>query len=178
MREISRMKKFRFLLLDAGPIIKLFEAGLWDDFIGKCDVTVCRTVADEAKWASRETEDTVIDLDPFYADGRIRIQDVELAAIKTFHDKFDRLYKAELHDGEKETLAFLCSCSENWHVCAADKAVFRTLGFLGKGQQGISLEKLLAEIGLGRRVEWKFTETFCQKYTALGQVDSVQSRRP
>lgn len=27
------MKKFRFLLLDAGPIIKLFSLGIWDDFI-------------------------------------------------------------------------------------------------------------------------------------------------
>ena len=37
------MKKFKFLLLDAGPIIKLFELGIWDEFISRCDITVTRT---------------------------------------------------------------------------------------------------------------------------------------
>jgi hypothetical protein len=58
------MKKFRFLLLDAGPIIKLFELGIWDRFIGKCEVTISRIVADEAKWASQEFEDIRIDMEP------------------------------------------------------------------------------------------------------------------
>lgn len=35
---ISRMKKFQFLLLDAGPIKKLFELGLWDKFIESCEL--------------------------------------------------------------------------------------------------------------------------------------------
>lgn len=171
------MKKSQFLLLDTGPIIKLFELGIWADVISKCDVTVCRTVVEEAKWASREIEDIRIDLDPFSQNGHIQVQDVGLAAIKAFHDKFDLLYKGQLHDGEKETLAFLHGCSEKWRVCASDKAVFRTLGFLGKGEQGVSLERLLAEIGLGRQLEWKFTEQFRQKYTSLGRADFVQNRR-
>ena len=54
------MKKFQFLLLDAGPIIGLFELGLWDSFLAKCDVTISRIVADEAKYASRELEDVQI----------------------------------------------------------------------------------------------------------------------
>ena len=57
------MKKFRFLLLDAGPIIKLFELAVWDEFISRCDVTVCRTVAEEARRASQELEDIRIDLE-------------------------------------------------------------------------------------------------------------------
>lgn len=45
------MKKCRFLLLDTGSIIKFVELGIWDTFLQKCDVTVSKTVADEAKWA-------------------------------------------------------------------------------------------------------------------------------
>jgi len=42
-------------LLDAGPIIKLFELDIWDAFIEKCDVTVARTVAEkEVVFANRE----------------------------------------------------------------------------------------------------------------------------
>jgi hypothetical protein len=131
-------------------------------------------VAEEAKWASREIEDIPIDLDAFNADGRIRIQDIELAVVKAFHDKFDRLYKAQLHDGETETLAFLHSSPETWLICTADAAVFRTLGVLDRSEQGISLQEALAQIGLGRDLEWKYTERFRQKYTTWGQRDSIQ----
>jgi hypothetical protein len=40
MTRLSRMRKLPFLLLDAGPIIKLFELGMWEAFIEKCDVTI------------------------------------------------------------------------------------------------------------------------------------------
>ena len=134
------MKRFQFLLLDAGPIIELVELGIWNEFVKRCDVTVCRTVAEEARWASLELEDVRIDLETEEREGRISVVDVELSVVKTFHDKFDASYQAIIHDGEKETLAFLDSASEEWLVCAADKAVFRTLGWLGKAEQGISLE--------------------------------------
>ena len=101
------MKRFSFLLLDAGPIIKLFELGIWDKFIKKCDVTISHTVADEAKYASLEFEDIHIDLESYEQQNLIKIVDVELSVIKTFHDKLNRLYKDAVHDGEEATLAFL-----------------------------------------------------------------------
>jgi len=168
------MKKFRFLLLDAGPIIKLFELGIWDEFISRCDVTVCRTVAEEARWASQELEDIRIDLEREEQEGRIRVVDVELSVVKAFYDKFDALYQAVIHDGEKETLAFLDSVSERWLVCAGDKAVFRVLGLLGKAEQGISLEEVLEQIGLGRHLDWPFTKRFRNKFTSSGQTDAIQ----
>ena len=170
------MKRFRFLLLDAGPIIKLFELGIWDEFITRCDVTVCKTVAGEASWASRDQQDVPIDLETYERDGRIRIADIDLAIIRGFYDRFDLSYQAGLHDGEKETLAFLCSESDPWIVCAADGAVFRTLGALDKGEQGISLEEVLTQIGLGRTLEWKYSERFCRKYTRLGQEDAIRGQ--
>jgi hypothetical protein len=59
------MEKLQFLLLDAGPIIKLFSLGIWDSFIKNCDVTVSQIVADQAKYASQEFEDICIDLEPY-----------------------------------------------------------------------------------------------------------------
>jgi hypothetical protein len=41
------MKKFRFLLLDAGPIIKLFSLGIWEEFLKHCDVTISRIIAED-----------------------------------------------------------------------------------------------------------------------------------
>ncbi|MBN2128414.1 MAG: hypothetical protein JW741_02920 [Sedimentisphaerales bacterium] len=167
------MKKFRFLLLDAGPIIKLFELGIWDEFISRCDVTVCRTVAEEARWASQEFEDVCIDVESCGKEGRIHVVDVEVSAAKAFFDRFDFSYKAALYDGEKETLAFLDSSPEPWRVCSSDAAVFRVLGLLGKAEVGVFLEEVLRQIGFGRSLEWKYSEQFRSKYTSSGQTDAV-----
>jgi len=168
------MKKFPFLLLDAGPIIKLFQLGIWEEFVSRCDVTVSRTVAEEAQYASLEFEDICIDLESYAAEGRTVIVDVELADIKAFHEKFDLRNKVIVHAGELETLAFMLSSSENWLVCAADKAVFRVLGFLGRGEQGISLEEILKTIGLWQDMERQYTRKFREEHTHKGQVDCVQ----
>jgi hypothetical protein len=53
--------------------------------------------------------------------------------------------------------------------------VFSVPGFLGKDEQGISLEEVLSEIGLGRALGWQFSKRFREKYTKLGQIDSIQS---
>jgi len=177
MTRISRMKKFQFLLLDAGPIIKLFQLGIWDEFITRCDVTVSRTVAEEARYASREFEDICIELESYEAQKRIAVVDTELSNIKAFHEKFGLTYRAIIHAGELEILAFMLGSSENWRVCAADKAVFRVLGMLGRGEQGISLEEVLRQIGLYRDLESQYTKRFREKFTRIGQMDSIQDRR-
>ena len=87
------MKKFPFLLLDAGPIIKLFELGLWEPFINQCDVTVSQTVVDQAKWASRETQDIRIDLEPYERQGIVTIIDIDVSLAKSFVERFDTLLR-------------------------------------------------------------------------------------
>ncbi|MFZ2148690.1 MAG: hypothetical protein WAV28_15855 [Sedimentisphaerales bacterium] len=163
-------------MLVAGPIIELCKLGIWDTFIQRCYVAITRTVAIEAKYASHEFEDIRIDIESAENQGLVKIVDVDLSVIKTFYDKFDLLYKAIIDLGEKETLAFLYNSSENWHVCAADKAVFRVLGLLGLGQQGISLEEVLEKIGFPRDMKPQYTKNYREKWTHIGQIDSIQDR--
>jgi len=170
------MKKFQLLLLDAGPILKLFELELWDKFIKRCDVTISQTVAKQAKWASQELKDVPINLGSYEEQNLITIFDADIATVQKFYSKFDQQYKAEIHPGEKETLAFLDESPENWLLCSADKAVFRVLGLLGKGEQGISLEEVLQEIGLPKQLEWEYSRKFREKYTRLGQEDFIQNK--
>jgi len=167
-------KKYQFLLLDAGPIIKLFELSIWDTFIQRCDVAVSRIVANEAKYASQELQDIRIDLEPYQDKGLIQIVDTEPSVVKFLLDKLPKSYADIVHNGEKQTLAILTNSSEDWKVCAADGAVFRVLGFLGKAEQGISLEELLSKVGLARSLEWRFTKRFREQYTKIGQIDSIQ----
>lgn len=169
------MKKFPFLLLDTGPIIKLFELRLWDKFVEECDVTISQIVADQAKWASQEFEDIPIDLES-YKD-QVNIFDIDTSLAKAFLDRFNEIYKAEIHDGEKETLAFLCNSSEKWPLCSGDHVVYRVLGLLGRGEQSISLEEILEKIGLPQTsLEKKYTKKFCEKWTQKGQIDFVQGQ--
>ncbi len=169
------MKRFSFLLIDAGPIIKLFSLDIWDDFIKYCDVSISRIIVDDQALYT-EDGNKHIDLNPYEERELIKIIDVEPSVVKTFYDKFDLLYQADIHDGEKETLAFLYDSSENWLICAADGAVFRVLGLLGKAEQGISLEEILEQIGLSRKLERHYTKEFREKHTRRGQIDSVQDK--
>ena len=102
------MKEIQFLLLDAGPIIKLFELGIWESFIRKYDVTIARTVAEQAVFIGKDDDKEYIDfaLAPWAQKGLIKIVDVALSAAKTFYDKFDPQYKDVIHEGEKETWPF------------------------------------------------------------------------
>ena len=182
------MKKFQFLLLDAGPIIKLFQLGIWDKFIKRCDVTVSSTVAAEAKWASQEFEDTQIDLDVDEKRNLVNIIEPEPSVASTFYTKLPNAYKdnVEVQDGEVQTLAFLCASSTNWFLCFADGAVFRILGLLGKAEQGISLEEMLYQIGLQPCIrwdritpkdeDWKYTKKFREDYTRKGKTDFIQGK--
>jgi hypothetical protein len=162
-------------LLDAGPIIKLFSMGIWDDFIRCCDATISRIVADNEVLYTEDGTKRIV-LNPYEEQDLIRVLDIETSTVKTFHDKLDRLRTIDIHPGEEELLAFLCSSSEDWLVCASDGAVFRILGILGRSEQGISLEEILKEIGLYKNLEWQYTKKFRERYTRFGQKDFIQDR--
>ncbi|MBN1510102.1 MAG: hypothetical protein JW955_24865 [Sedimentisphaerales bacterium] len=172
------MKKFQFLLLDAGPIIKLFELGIWEAFIARCDVTICRTVAEEAKWFTDPVGGTRydIDLETYEQQGAVHIEDINASVVGTFFNKFNLMYKAQLDPGENETLALMDTSGEPWRMCSSDAAVFRVLGLLGRADGGVSLEEVLRQIGLERSVDWKYSERFRHKYTRLGQADAIQGQ--
>lgn len=170
------MKKFQFLLLDAGPIIKLFQLGLWDELIKRCDITISRTVLEEAKWASRDFEDIKIELESYEKTKKIQIIDSNPEEVESFFARFDYQYKTILHAGEKEILSYLDKSSEPWKLCSSDQAVFRILGLLHKAEQGISLDELLEQLGLSKKLEWQYTKKFREHYTQLGKTDSIQGQ--
>jgi hypothetical protein len=72
-------------------------------------------------------------------------------------------------------LEFLLSSSEEWFLCSADGPVFRLMGFLGRGDQGISLEEVLDKIGLKQNtLEWPYTKKFRLERTQQGKIEAAQ----
>ena len=167
------MKRLQFLLLDAGPIIKLFEANLWDAFLEKFDVTITRTVCDEVVYCQAEEERRFLPVLEDYQKKGLKIVDVESCEVRNFMQRFGNL-KSDIHDGEKESLAYLLSSSVSILICSSDKAVFRTLGSMRLSERGISLEELLQSAGVVRKLDWPFTKKFREKYSMMGEIDSIQ----
>jgi len=175
------MKNFQFLLLDAGPIIKLFELGLWEKFIERCDVTMARTVVEEAVHTGQCGSLGYIDF-PFEEAAeqkRIKIIDMPLLAIQSFLRDSTIGTKYAIDPGEAETLAFLANSSEDFILCTADGPIFSALGFLNKAEKGISFEELLHNVGLtpSQKLEWRFSKNFREKYIRQGEINRIQGQK-
>jgi hypothetical protein len=78
------------------------------------------------------------------------------------------VYFEKLDPGETESLAYLLRQSDECWICSADKIVYRVLGNLGRSEQGVSLEEVLNEVGLGRKLSGGFTRAYREEWTRKG----------
>lgn len=145
--------------------------------LGRCDVWLSRIVAErEVRYQRGDDYDEDIDLSPDIAAGRIQVFEVELAEVVRFRASFDPLYVEEMDDGETESLAYLMSQSDGFSISSGDAIVYRVLGNLGRGDQGVSLEEVLQRIGLGRSLDWPYSKRFREKFMQQGIEDMFRGR--
>ena len=169
------MKKLRFLLLDANIVIKLFEFGLWNSVLDKSEILLARTVVEkEAEFFFVDDEQHAIVLADDIAANRISVVDVASTDVKKFVDRFDPTYFEKLDPGEAESLAYLDGSDDPCLICSSDAIVFRVLAQLDRAEQGISLEEVLQQIGLGRDVTQQFTKAFRLKWTKTGAEEKIR----
>jgi len=173
------MPKLKLLILDAGVVIYLHELGLWSKIVASCDLYLSRIVAEKEVLFQKSEQDEYgydIDLSAMITAGAITVFDVSVSDLKTFRDQFDLLYLGDLDDGEAESLAYLVRQSPEFLISSGDAIVYRVLGNLNRGEQGISLEEILQKLGLGRSVLNPYTKRFREQYTRQGQQDMVRGR--
>jgi hypothetical protein len=83
-----------------------------------------------------------------------------------------------VHSGEKEALAFVfCHQSEDYYFCTGDAAALQALAVVGMKDKGISLEKLLNDIGLPKTLKHQFTENYFKTWIKKGSVRFVQEQK-
>lgn len=172
------MAKLKLLLFDAGIVIGLHELGVWDKVVKNCEITLTATVAyDEVLyWRDNSGRKKSIEIEGDIKSGRIKCVDVQLSQIEAFRQRFSSNYLDSLDDGEAESLAFMLEStesSENWCISSSDAIVFKVLGRLALGHQGISLEEVLKQVGLTKKIEWKYCKDFRVHYTTKGEQDSI-----
>jgi hypothetical protein len=64
---------------------------------------------------------------------------------------------------------------EPFVICSADAVVYRILGSLHMSEKCISLEQLLSDIGLGRRVPVECSNSFRQEFLKKGFAEGLWS---
>jgi hypothetical protein len=170
------MKKLRFLLLDANVIIKLHELKLWDPIVERCDVFVAETVVREAQYFEGDAGHEAIDLTSYIESKRITSVGMTGSDVAKFRDGFSSDYLERIDPGEAESLAFLLSSNDPCQICSADAIVYRILGRLNRGEQGISLEEILHRTGLSTAVPHQYRRAFREHWTQEGQQDMIRSR--
>ncbi len=171
------MPKLKLLILDAGVVIYLHEIGLWQQVVANCDLYLSRIVAEKEVLFQKSERDEYgydVDLSSLIKSGAITVFDVSISDLKTFRNQFDLLYLGDLDDGESESLACLVKQSPDFLISSGDAIVYRVLGNLNRGEQGISLEEILQKLGLGRTVQNPYTKRFREQYTKQGQQDMIR----
>jgi hypothetical protein len=161
------LAKFSLLLLDTGIIIMLFELGIWDAFLERCDDHISRTVMNEAIfYVDNNGETQPIHLSTYTT--RMTVHDVGVSRILELKKIFGSVLLDKLDAGEAEIITVLHDSLENYRICSADAVVYRVLPALARSSQGISLEEVLNHIGLSRKVSWPFSKRFRETYTQRG----------
>jgi hypothetical protein len=171
------VKKFQLLLLDANIVIELFRLGIWDKFLEHCDVHLSRTIAEieVCFFVDEYGDQQPIDLSSYIQDDRITIFDASIAQLQALEVPFKckPMYIERFDPGEAEALAFMVDSTAEYMLCSADSIVFKSLGFLGREDQALSLERILAQIGLSRTLTWQFRDDAREKWLREGFMDSL-----
>lgn len=169
------MSKLKLLILDANVVIHLHEFGKWEKFLAVCDVHLPLTVVEESNYYEIDGDKQYIDLTEDVEQARVIVFEVPNARITAFQKQFDPLYLGELDPGELEALAYLIDSTEEYLISSSDIIVYRVLGRLNRGEQGISLEELLKRVGLQQaNLPSQCTKSFREKHTKTGETDAVQ----
>jgi hypothetical protein len=169
----------KLLILDANVVISLHVYGLWTQITERCDVHLSRTVAETEAifYEDRAGNHVSIELSGDERAARITVFDLDITAIRDFERMFDCNYAAELDPGEKESLAHLVGSEKDYRICSGDHIVYKVLGNLNRGDQGISLEEVLGAIGLKpRSLPFRDTKRFRERYTSEGEQDMIRGR--
>ncbi len=163
------MKKFKLLLLDANVVIEVFRHGLWDKIIAKCDLYLARTAVDEAHFfLDANGDQQPIDLTPHINANVITVFELKPSDLSDLRAQFDPSYFEKLDPGETESMAYLLRLGEQSQICSADKIVYRVLGRMGRSEQGVSLEEVLSQAGLSRKLGREFCREYREQWTRKG----------
>ncbi len=164
------------LLLDANVIFRTHELGVWEDLVDRVDVIIPASVAhDEVLFTEQGDTIRALDMSDLEREGKVSIVEASADDLALTISKFDRLMAEGLDDGEREALALIDNgIVEGAYFCTTDGPAIVALAMLGYSELGISLEKLLRDIGLQKsNLKWACTDKFFKEKIGEGRENLV-----
>jgi len=163
------------LLLDADVIIDLHKLGLWKQITKSHKVFVPSIILHKEVYYYEDESGH----HPIALEKEIGATFNELSCsvqeLMSFKERFDRVFKEELHDGEKEALVLLQK-QEDLFLCTCDHAAIKALALLDLSGQSISFENLLKKSGINKKLGYKHTEKRFKKILSEGSIMRIQER--
>jgi hypothetical protein len=162
----------KFYLLDAGPVIELHRLGLWQEVLKRATLVLPGTVAGEADfYPDSEGAPRRIDLSSDIRAGRVQVKEAEAAQVAQTAQLFDVTMQEAVHLGELEALTLL-------RLWEGDPPLFSTsdrhavigLCLLGFSHLAMSLEAMLAQIGLTQTLSSRFSELTFTDWREIGKM--------
>jgi len=162
-------------LLDADVIIDLHIFHIWNQIVDKNKIYISSIILRQEVYFYEDYNGVRHNID-LLKDIGLKFYEMSVSAeeLKIFSQQFDRVFEAELHEGEKEALKILQDNNEIL-FSTFDKAAIKAIALLGKREQGISFEKLLKSSGITKKTEFKHTEKYFKKYLDEGSIMRIQN---
>lgn len=158
-------------------MIRAFEFEVWQRLVRDYEVVLPSIVVrNEAQYYSERSGGIPVELNlPSLVTQRIIAEETASPEeMSRLYAEFDRAFLPELHAGEMEALALM---RENRvpeaFFCTADAAAIKAVAMLGMADRGISMETLLARIGLTKPLPKWFREDYFRAKIRAGQANRI-----
>ena len=177
LMTVKATRRLTSVLLDAVIVIEAHALGIWSNLVGKVDILVPSTVVrDEAFYfnSKKREKRLAIQISKSIKDGEIMEVAATAEELRSLEGIFDNATLQGLDPGELEALALLKSGKIKGALfCTADGAAIRALALMGHSELGISLERLLQEVGLQKPLDRQYKEDFFRYHLTRGQQDRI-----
>ena len=152
------MKKL--LLLDADVIMDLHTLGLFEKITKTYEVSVARTVVDEAQYFKSGGKRHKIDIGASVT----IIDNVDIKSLMHVRNEAKEAWLG-IDPGELESIAYLSAAEEKVTFCTCDKAAIKLISYMELEAKSISVEKAVKGQGITKRI---YTRDILKK--CLGSV--------
>jgi len=166
-------------LLDADVVIGLHELGLWNSIVGHYGKIFLSEAAykEPLFYYSPTNQKIPINLEPLVKKEQVKILEGKIiieSRILEFLNRFDITERPWLHPGELESLAIIVD-SQDMRFCTVDKGAIITLSIMKLHDRGVSLEELISNCGIRRRLEYKHTKEYFGRYIVEGKFRLISN---
>jgi hypothetical protein len=173
----AKTTKPKCVLLDANVVIEAYRLNVWQKLTEDYELMLPSIVAhQEALFFSRKPDGihVNINLPELVGKGVITQQTATYEELINIHTVFDRVFIEQLDLGETEALALLkVNRLPEAYFCTGDAPAIRALAMIGMSGRGISMQTLLAKVGLQKNLKRWFREDFFKKNIRIGQQNRI-----